>query len=159
MTYCSLFSHKSRVEQPTTALRRYGQVQLITSKPTELALDWAIPSRLMVRELVPSVNGSVNGSSQSGGTVPLWGFFFVDHLLDQACFLLCVALLMVFVGFFLRRKKNWSVVTFLEKRPQEGFRKKEHIYMETPGWKLILSNRQMKIPHPYQLYMKTVRWF
>ena len=52
-----------------------------------------------MRELVPSVNGSVNGSSQSGGTVPLWGFFFVDHLLDQACFLLCVALLMVCVGF------------------------------------------------------------
>ena len=73
-----------------------------------------------MRELVPSVNGSVNGSSQSGGTVPLWGFFFVDHLLDQACFLLCVALLMVFVGFFFKKKKELVCRDFPGKAPPGG---------------------------------------
>ena len=56
------------------------QVQLITSKPTALALDWAILSR--PAELVPSVNGHVSMVAVPVELVFVWGSF-VDHLLDQ----------------------------------------------------------------------------
>lgn len=71
----------SRLPSFFTAHCAFGQVQLITSKPTELALDWAILSRPMA-ELVPSVNGNVSMVAVPVELLFVWGSF-VDHLLDE----------------------------------------------------------------------------
>ena len=125
--------HKTLGFRPT-ALRRYGQVQLITSKPTELALDWAILSR--PAELVPSIQWTcVNGSS-SGGTSLCLGIFCGWFVGSAGSFLLCAALFMVFFLFLKNKRESRSVVTFQEKKPHKGFRAHRsigqyHIYIET----------------------------